>query len=211
MIIMSCPSEKAWACGMWMLTWLSQNRLRGIKFTHDVPQNNPISFSDSSFMHGVKDHGLLIPHDYKDQYGWIIMWQGGPIAWASRKHNHVGRSTCQVEYMALFHNSNVIIHLRQLLNELNVNDVLYEPTWLFGDNKSANKIVEDDIITSGNQYIYMNYHAVKETARMGIVSVFMKKSAHNLADLFTKNVSAGVIKSLLDVLCGYKVIQFDPD
>jgi hypothetical protein len=90
--------------------------------------------------------------------------------------------------------------------------VLYhEPTWLFGDNKSANKIVEEDMITSGNQYIYMNYHAVKEASRLGIISVFMKKSAHNSADLFTKNASAGVIKSLIDVLCGYKIIQFDPD
>ena len=33
----------------------------------------------------------------------------------------------------------------------------------------------------------------------------------NLADLFTKNVVAGTVKSLLDVLCGYKLVLFEPD
>ena len=52
--LMSCPSEKAWKCGMHMLTWLDQNKSRGIKFTHDHPNPNPIAMSDSSFMSGVK-------------------------------------------------------------------------------------------------------------------------------------------------------------
>ena len=104
--VMSCPSEKAWKAGMHMLVWLRQSRLRGIKFTHDVPNDEPFALSDSNFMHGIKHRGELKKHDFKDQYGWVIMWQGGPVAWSSRKHNHVGKSTCQVEYMALYHCEN---------------------------------------------------------------------------------------------------------
>ena len=209
--VMPCPSEKAWKAGMHMLVWLRQSRLRGIKFTHDVPNDEPFALSDSNFMHGIKHRGELKKHDFKDQYGWVIMWQGGPVAWSSRKHNHVGKSTCQVEYMALYHCSNNIIAVRQLLYELNYDDILAKATYLYGDNKSANKVVEEDLISSGNQYIYLTYHSLKELYQMGMIEVFMKKTSMNLADVFTKNVDAGTVSKLNDMLCGYKVVEFKPD
>ena len=209
--VMSCPSEKAWRAGMHMLVWLKQERLRGIKFTHGAPNDGPIALSDSSFMHGIKQQGTVQKHDFKDQYGWVIMWQGGPVAWASKKHNHVGRSTCQVEYMALYHCSNNLIAFRQLLSELQYHDITSRPTMLYGDDKSANKLVEEDLVSSGNQYIYLTYHALKESFHMKILEIHMKRSKLNLADLFTKNVDSGTTRNLLDPLCGYKLTKITPD
>ena len=209
--LMSCPSEKAWKCGMHMLTWLEQNKSRGIKFTHDHPNPNPIAMSDSSFMSSIKQDGVLLPHDFKDQYGWVIMWHGGPIAWSSRKHHHVGKSTAQVEYMAMYHCHNNIIAIRQLLRELDVVGVVDSPTPMFGDNKSANLLVEEDLISSGNQYIYMTYHALKEGALLGDIQVYDKRSQKNLADLFTKNVNSFTTNNLVEILCGYRHELFAPD
>jgi hypothetical protein len=31
--------------------------------------------------------------DYKSQYGYVIMWFGGPLCWISKEHNHVGESS----------------------------------------------------------------------------------------------------------------------
>ena len=196
---------------MHMLVWLKQERLRGIKFTHGAPNDDPIALSDSSFMHGIKQQGTVQKHDFKDQYGWVIMWQGGPVAWASKKHHNVGRSTCQVEYMALYHCSNNLIAFRQLLSELQYHDITSRPTMLYGDNKSANKLVEEDLVSSGNQYIYLTYHALKESFHMKILEIHMKRSKLNLADLFTKNVDAGTTRNLLDPLCGYKLTKIIPD
>ena len=114
------------------------------------------------------------------------MWQGGPVAWASKKHNHVGRITCQVEYMALYHCSNNLIAFRQLLSELQYHDITSRPTVLYGDNKQANKLVEEDLVLSGNQYIYLTYHALKESYHMKILEIHMKMSKLNLADFFNK-------------------------
>ena len=50
-------------------------------------------------------------------------------------------------------------------------------------NMDANKLVEDDLITSGNQYIYMTYHALKEAYQLKVLNVHMKKTKLNLADL----------------------------
>ena len=139
------------------------------------------------------------------------MWQGGPVAWSSKKHHHVGKSTCQVEYMALYHCSNNLIAFRQLLYELQYHDILSRPTKLYGDNKQANKLVEEDLISSGNQYIYLTYHALKESYYMKMLEVYMKRTKQNLADLFTKNVDAFTTKNLIEPLCGYKLNEITPD
>ena len=90
-------------------------------------------------------------------------------------------------------------------------DSEFTPTPIFGDNKAAIRTVEEDLISSGNQYIYLSYHAIKEGVELGSIKPYYKKSNLNLADLFTKNVVAGTVKSLLDVLCGYKLVLFEPD
>lgn len=193
--VMSCPSEKSWRCGMHMLKWMHQNRLQGIKFSHHG-NDMPIAFSDSSFHHGVKEHGKLQNNDCKDQYGWVVMWLGGPIAYVSRKHKHVGHSTAHVEYMALSDCYKNVYHLRQLLSELGVDDVCQVPTIIFGDNATANELTAEDFVSSGNQSILTCYHAIKEGVNLGICTVKFKKPQLNLADLFTKNVSSGVISKL---------------
>ena len=57
----------------------------------------------------------------------------------------------------------------------------------------------------------MTYHAIKEGVELGSIKPYYKKSNLNIADLFTKNVVAGTVKSLLDVLCGYKLVLFEPE
>ena len=200
--VMSCPSEKAWKAGMHMLQWLHQNRLNGIKFSHDG-NDKPIAFSDSSFHHGVKEHGKLKPNDCKDQYGWVIIWQGGPIAYVSKRHKHVGFSTCHVEYMVMSECYKNIIYMRQLLDELRVENVTDYSTILFGDNQAANSLTEYDFVSSNNQYVLTSYHAIKEGTALGLIDVRYKKSRLNLSDLLTKNVSSGEIKNLIDTLRGY--------
>jgi hypothetical protein len=205
--VMSKPSEKSWRAGMHMLAWYRQNRLRGIKFS-SKGNNVPIAFSDSSFHHGVKDQGVLKANDCKDQYGWVIMWQGGPIAFSSRKHAHVGRSTAHVEYMALSHCYNNVLNLRQLLEELYVDKVNDAPTIIFGDNKAANILTEEHFVSSGNQYILTSYHAIKEGYQLGIIKVHDRKSKENISDVLTKNVGPGECSALFDQLWGYKLIDF---
>ena len=61
----------------------------------------------------------------------------------------------------------------------------------------------DNAISTGNQYIYLPYHCIKEYYSEGFVDIQRKKSKYNLSDLFTKNTGVGEIKTLLPSLCGY--------
>ena len=61
---------------------------------------------------------------------------------------------------------------------------------LFSDNKAANSLSSEHFVSTGNQYIYMPYHAIKEWTGLNILDVQYKQPKGNLSDLFTKNVSS---------------------
>ena len=155
----------------------------------------PVAFSDASHK--------ADPQDSCKQYGYNITWQGGPVVYVSKKLSHVGFSASHNEYMAMCEAGKAIVWVRQILEELGYHDILRHPTVLFGDNKAANSLTSEHFVSTGNQYIYMPYHAIKEWTELKIIDVQYKASKSNLADLFTKNVSTGEIRTLLDVLCGY--------
>ena len=78
-----------------------------------------------------------------------------------------------------------------------------EPTVIRGDNTAANTLCEEDIVTTGNQFITTPYHYNKEVIADGHAVVEYIQTDHNIADLFTKAVKKGVIQRLLDALLGY--------
>jgi hypothetical protein len=69
---------------MHTLHHLYANRHAGIGYSSDG-NREPIALYDSGHM---QDHV-----DYKSQYGYVIMWFGGPLCWISKEHNHVGESS----------------------------------------------------------------------------------------------------------------------
>ena len=192
---MACPSEEAWKAGIHMLEYMYQNRTRGIKFSSDrMISNIPIAHTDAS--------NKPDPTDSKCQYGYCIHWMG-PIVFASRKLNHVGLSAAHNEYMALHWCMRHVMWLRALLIEMGLTDVVREPTIIRGDNTAANTLCEEDIVTTGNQFITTPYHYNKEVIADGHAVVEYIQTDHNIADLFTKAVKKGVIQRLLDALLGY--------
>jgi len=134
------------------------------------------------------------------------MWQGGPVAFSSRKTSHMAKATAHAECMAMSEcYSKIVLIMRKILNEVGQGKAVSNPTILFGDNKAANRLTEEMFVSTGMQYIYMPYHHIKEGSMLGEVKVLRKKSKANLADLFTKNIGSDVIKNLLNQLIGYEL------
>ena len=75
---------------MHTMHYLYANRHAGIGYTSDG-NREPIAWYDSGHMQDRVD--------YKSQYGYVIMWFGGPLCWISKKHNHVGESSAEDEYI----------------------------------------------------------------------------------------------------------------
>lgn len=191
---MSSPTREAWDAAMHMMAWMRTNANKGIRF-HDNGNLEPIVFSDAAFDPD--------PQDGLSQYGFCTMWMGGPIATSSKKLAHVGLSSFHNEYMALRHASADALWLRNLLREIGLQCFITSPTVIFGDNDAANKLTSEDFISTGNKYIYTQYHWVKELVREMEVKVLPKRTKLNLADLFTKPCPREVFQALGDKLKGY--------
>jgi hypothetical protein len=128
---------------------------------------------------------------------------GGPICTASKKLGHVGLSAAHNEYMAMHWCNRTTSWLRDLLQELDMGDVVAEPTTTFGDNLAANNLAEEDMVTKGNQFYRVQHHYNKECFDEGISKVMWISSEENFADIFTKAVPRQVLERLLSRLTGY--------
>ena len=157
----------------------------------------PVAFVDSS--------NKPDPGDGKCQYGFDIKLTGGPVIFASKKHSHVGLSAAHNEYMALHWCNRQVVWLRELLNEIGLREMIAEPTVVRGDNKAANTLCYEDIITTGNQFIYTPYHFNKEVTSQRHVRTLFVRSPENDADLTTKAVKKGVHTHLIGRLTGYEI------
>jgi len=162
----------------------------------------PIAFSDAS-NDSDSDDGLA-------QAGFVVMMSSGPVIYMSKKLKHKSPtgSASHCEYMALCMCNQAVVWLRQLLQELGFNELVREPTVVYGDNNQANNLCYEDIVTTGNQYIYLPYHWNKEVVELGYVEVRDIKTSLNLADLFTKPVGAQKIRDLASPMLGYIPVNF---
>ena len=192
--VMAKPSRAAFTALMQMIAWMHKHRHRGIKFTAGI-NNIPMYLVDAS--------NKPDPADGKCQYGYVCMWLGGPLLEHSKKLRHIGLSSQHNEYMAMHFANQSIVWLRQLLEEMGLKDLIKNPTILWADNKPANILSKEDIVGSGNQYIYQPYHFNKEVQEEGFSRVEYIKSTKNISDLMTKAVSVQTLKDLMPALTGY--------
>ena len=70
--------------------------------------------------------------DYKSFYGHLIVWKGAPILWTTKKHQHVGESSAEDEYMALNHAYKAVKWIRNLFEEIGFGYLVDEPTVVLG-------------------------------------------------------------------------------
>ena len=156
---------------------MRQNDSLGIKFTET--DSEPLAFVDAS----NKDD----PSDGKTQYGYCIYW-GGPLIVKSSKLTHVGVNSTYNEYMALHYCIKQIVWMRQMLVEIGLADLVSSPTMIHADNKQANNLCNEDVVTAGNMYFRTGYHYNKEAVRDKYVKVSYIHTSLNLSDICTKSL-----------------------
>lgn len=127
--------------------------------------------------------------DYRSHYGYVITWFGGPVIWSSRKHDHVGESSAEDEYMAMCHAAKHLIWMRELLTDMELQQFITEPTLLLGDNKQATRWGREDMITSGNRFIEWQYFKTRDWVKARIVEPRYISTKVNCSDMLTKAVS----------------------
>ena len=178
-----------------MLQYIKQHRATGITFSEI--HEPPIAFVDAS----NKDD----PTDGKTQYGYLIHW-GGPLIAKSGKLSHVGINSTYNEYMALHHCIKQVVWLRQLMDESGVGSLCSKPTVVYADNRQANNLCGEDLVTAGNMYFRTGYHYNKEAVADGYCEVSYVHTSWNLSDAMTKALGSNKISFFSPYINGEKPV-----
>jgi hypothetical protein len=187
---------------MHAIAFMEQRAKVGIKFSADG-NRIPVFMSDAS--------NKPDPYDGKCHAGFTGHLANGPLVCKSFKLKHCGLSSEHNEYMGLTACLRAIVWLRQLLGEIGRNDMIENPTVVYGDNIQANRLCKEHFVTTGNQHIFMPYHWNREVIDELYAAVKWVQTDYNISDLMSKNVTSGVLKQLEGMLSGYgdlsKLIQ----
>lgn len=194
--VMSKPSWRAFYAAMQMIRWIYERRHYGLKFTKDVCPI-PLGLVDAS--------NKPDPKDGKCQFGYLFFFMGAPIVELSKKLRHVGLSSEHNEYMALHFAHQALIWLRQLFTEMGLYSLVEQPTVILEDNKPAMILSQEDLVTQGNQYMYLPYHFNKEVQEEGHSLVKWVPSGQNIADMTTKCNGTKEFRALIGALTGHDV------
>jgi hypothetical protein len=120
--------------------------------------------------------------------GILIYVQNAPIIWYSKRQNTVEASSFGSEFVALRIAKEMIVALRYKLRMFGV--PIDGPTNVFCDNNGVVKNTSIPHSTLLKKHNAINYHAVREAVAAQIIRVIKEDGMTNLADLFTKILTA---------------------
>ena len=137
-------------------------------------------------------------HDRKPTTRFCIFLGESLISWKSKKQDVVSRSSTEAEYHAMVVTTCEIIWLRWLLVDMEVH--ISSSTPLHCDNKSAIQIAKNSVFHERTKHIEIDCHFTHHHLQLGTISLLFVSSTLQLADIFTKALSASRFRFLCDKL-----------
>ena len=192
--LMSTPTDKAYEHALHMLSYMHSQKDRGIRYTSEG-NRQVMACYDSSFKPD--------PQDSKCQYGYCIYFMNAPIAWCSRKHDHIALSSSHAEYMALAHTARTVVWIRNLFKEMHLGEFVEGPTVCLGDNINANMLAKEGKVSTQNRHILLAYHYAKEAYETGEIDPRRVSTRDNPSDVLTKSNPRPDIARLVPALTGW--------
>lgn len=124
---------------------------------------------------------------YKSTTGYIIMMDGTPITWTSRKQSVTAQSTTEAEYMAVSEAAEQVIWVRHFLYAINGRNHTYSgPTTIYEDNRGAISLADNPIDHLKTKHIAVRYHAIREHIGNGEIRLGHLATDKMIADALTK-------------------------
>ena len=120
------------------------------------------------------------------------------VAWKSKKHTTVSRSSAEAEYRALAAATSELVWLQQPLKDFQV--TMTSPTVLFCDNQAAVYIASNHAFHERTKHLEIDLHFVRDHVNGGTFKLLPVRTRHQLADIFTKPLPAPALKNVLPKL-----------
>jgi hypothetical protein len=135
----------------------------------------------------------LDPGTAKSRTGFVILYGGCPVVWASKLQREVALSTTEAEYNALSESLREVINMMQLLQEtrekLEWKTTTKPPVVhckVFEDNSGALEMVRLPKMRPRTKHINVRMHHFREHVRQGKITIHKVPSRYQLGDIATK-------------------------
>ena len=182
----SSPSRSHWEAVKRILGYLKGTQDHGVSYGSS-DDFRLTAYSDSDFAGNTDDRRSIS--------GTVLILNGGPVAWASRKQKCTSLSTTEAEYVAASSTAKDITWFRQLLEDVGHQQIF--PTTLWCDNQSAVRLVRNPEYHQRTKHIDVKYHHIRDLQEAGVINVTHIRTKDQLADLFTKGLEAGRFQYLI--------------
>ena len=123
------------------------------------------------------------PHRHS-MSGYVVLLNGGPVAWSARKQSLIALSTAEAEYIALTSVAREVLFLQALVDELY--GTTQDSIPIFCDNQGAISLASNNKFHGRTKHIDLRYHYIRELVKNGTLHLEYCPTEENLADAFTK-------------------------
>ncbi|XP_066317652.1 uncharacterized mitochondrial protein AtMg00810-like [Miscanthus floridulus] len=177
------PTMVHWSAVKRILRYIKGSWNTGLKISKS---NSMIisAFSDADWAGCVDDR--------RSTGGFAVFLGSNIISWSARKQATVSRSSTEAEYKALANATAKMMWVQKLLQELGVPHVRTARLWC--DNLGAKYLTANPVFHARTKHIEIDFHFVRERVAKKLLDVRFISSGDQLADVFTKPVSAARIK-----------------
>ena len=148
----------------------------------------------------------------RSRYGFIMMFAGVPIFWASRLQTLIALSSTEAEYIGLSEALREIIPIIELIKELQ--EAGFDiPTSnakvlckVFEDNAGAIEMAKDDKFRPQTKHINVKFHHFCDYVEKGVIDIEYIKSEENPADILTHPVNLDKLQKHLTTLLKWHLL-----
>ena len=185
---MGCPSHDLLTAAERVLAYLVRNKDVGLRYAASERPLFGMTDSDWSVRHSTS--------------GWVFMLSSAAISWGSKRQPSVALSSCEAEIIAASEATKEAIYLKRFASELESFEG--ESVELFEDNKGARDLAYNPEHHARTKHIDRRHFFVREMVENGEIVVPYVKSDENLADFFTKPLTAKRFFSLRNKIMNWE-------
>jgi hypothetical protein len=184
--VLDCPTKAAFKELRRIIKFVLDTKDYGLKIEPKIEDADGswdiTMFSDSDFG-GDSDTRISVS-------GFCVFLLGVPICWKSKTQRSVTLSSSEAEFVALSEAAKEIKFIVQVLHSIGISVKI--PIIVRVDNVGAIFMAENVTTTARTKHVDIRYHFVREFVEDGFIRIIFVRTAENIADMFTKNVSGPI-------------------
>jgi hypothetical protein len=154
-------------------------KIEGVTNLPAMPDFSAIVYGDADFAN--------CPETRKSVTGILIMLQGTPVLWSSKKQPIVTKSTTAAEYVAASLAADEAILIQKTLEDMGIPQ---SPIPLLQDNTACEALLKNPVESGRTKYLQTHWHYVRELIGAQRIAVYRVDTKSQLADVLTKPLSA---------------------